>query len=623
MLMIKKLLIIYFALVVFLNPYIVLAQAPNLGTAANFVLFTSVGAVTNSGTGFLTKLTGNVGTNSAPTMTGFGNVNGQMHYTADAVSANCQADLSTAYNQLNSATPTFFPSSGNIGNGDTLTAGIYKITSSPITLSGNLILNAQGNPNAVFIFQFQSAFSSNSNAKIKLINGALACNVFWKVEGAVSLASGTTMRGTIIANNAAISFSSGDTLEGRALSTTGAISVSQFTGYLPIGCGSITLKGPPAPTLLSIGCYASFTSVGANTDAGGSTTLGDVGTNSGSTSGYDSILVGGKMHQPDTNTAYAASNLASVYTYLHGLAPGNIELLFPALLGYNLELTPHIYLLNGAVTLTDSLIFNAQGNSDAVFVILINGAFSTTSNSKIILTNGAQAKNIYWKITGAVAISNNSIFNGNIISVGAIDLASGVTINGRALTTNGSLNLASSNVYITSHPIIFPSLSRSICTGDSTRLILGFSGNGFTYQWRKGNINLVDSGRISGVNSDTLKIYPFIAADTSSYYNVIVTKACLQKDTLGNIKVAMVSPVNVALASSAQNSMKMTRKTSVGSLIYYGDTAYNYFAIDTSGITSGSLTGDTIMIKVNTTIDSSKSTNGANQEHAMYLLPRY
>ncbi|MNY60204.1 hypothetical protein D3C86_1967240 [compost metagenome] len=59
-----------------------------------------------------------------------------------------------------------------------------------------------------------------------LTNGAVACNVFWKIEGLVDLATNTEMKGTIIANNAAIVLNSGVSLEGRAFSTTGAVTVS-------------------------------------------------------------------------------------------------------------------------------------------------------------------------------------------------------------------------------------------------------------------------------------------------------------------------------------------------------------------------------------------------------------
>src|SRR4051812_30021686 len=94
-----------------LSPLAIFAQAPALGTAASFVLFSSHGAVTNTG---ITHLTGNVGTNSGSS-TGFGNVNGSMH-DGDAASAQCSADLLIAYNQLNATTATHFPAP-LLGNG--------------------------------------------------------------------------------------------------------------------------------------------------------------------------------------------------------------------------------------------------------------------------------------------------------------------------------------------------------------------------------------------------------------------------------------------------------------------------------------------------------------------------
>ncbi|MGA3015209.1 MAG: ice-binding family protein, partial [Bacteroidales bacterium] len=323
------------------------AQAPPLGTAANFVLFTTVGAVTNTG---ISQVTGNVGTNSGSS-TGFGNVNGIM-CDNDNASAQCAADLLIAYNQLNNTTATFFPSV-LLGNGQTFIAGVYSV-SGAATLNSDLILDAQGNAGAVFIIQIQGSFSTNANAKIKLVNGALACNVFWKVEGLVSMASGTTMRGTVIANNAAINMNSGDTLEGRALSTTGAITVDGVLAYTPIGCRSPVLTGPIAPALASTACYALFSADGPVSNSGITYVTGDVGTNVGLTTGFDPLLVTGIIHPiPDSSTARCAADLSNVYNYLNTL-PYDIELLYPAQFGNNLVLTPHTYLLNAATVFTDT-----------------------------------------------------------------------------------------------------------------------------------------------------------------------------------------------------------------------------------------------------------------------------
>ena len=144
---IKVLLIITTVLLLFF-PKASFGQAPNLGTAANFVLFTGVGAITNTG---ISHITGHVGSNSGSS-TGFGNVNGVMH-DGDPASILCASDLLIAYGQLNSTVPTFFPAP-LLGNGQILNAGVYSI-GGPATLNLDLILDGQGNPNAVFIFQIQ------------------------------------------------------------------------------------------------------------------------------------------------------------------------------------------------------------------------------------------------------------------------------------------------------------------------------------------------------------------------------------------------------------------------------------------------------------------------------------
>ena len=422
----------------FLIPALIFAQAPTLGTTANFVLFSTDGAVGNSG---ISQLTGNVGTNNGSS-TGFGNVNGVMHDN-DGASAQAAADLLIAYNQLNSATPGFFPAP-SLGNGDTLNAGVYAI-SGATTLNLELFLDAQSNSNAVFIFQIAGPFSTNANSKIKLINGAQACNVFWKVEGLVDMATGTTMRGTVIANNAGINMNTGDTLEGRALTTAGAVTVDGVLAYTPIGCGSPNLTGPTAPALGTAACYGIFSSDGPVTNAGVTHVVGDVGTNVGLTTGYDPLLVTGNIHPiPDGSTAQCAADLLVAYNYVNAL-PSDIELLYPAQFGRNLVLTPHTYVLNGSTTFTDTLYLNAQGNTDAVFVIKINGALSTSTYSKVLFTNGTKAENVYWMVNGAVDINDYSVFNGTIISQGAINLFTGVTLNGRALTGVGALETTAIN----------------------------------------------------------------------------------------------------------------------------------------------------------------------------------
>ncbi len=99
-------------------PAIIIAQAPNLGTAGSFALFTGTGAFSNVGTA--TSVTGDVGTNGGA-FTGFppGTLNGQKH-VGDAVSAKAATDACAAYNDLRTRPGGTVLPSPTMGNGQTL-----------------------------------------------------------------------------------------------------------------------------------------------------------------------------------------------------------------------------------------------------------------------------------------------------------------------------------------------------------------------------------------------------------------------------------------------------------------------------------------------------------------------
>ena len=212
--------------------------APNLGTASTFAAFTAVGAFNATGA---TAVTGNVGTNSGafnafPPGTLIGT-----KQVANAASLQAANDVISANNQLTLATCSPTPIANSLG-GLTLTPGVY-CQSGPAgatDLTGVLTLDGGGNPNAVFIIKLNGAFSTATNSSILLINGASAANVFFQVNGAVILGSGSTFSGTIIANGA-ISLLTGATLQGRALSLGGAINLD----------GIVSIP-PPAPSPVSL-----------------------------------------------------------------------------------------------------------------------------------------------------------------------------------------------------------------------------------------------------------------------------------------------------------------------------------------------------------------------------------
>ena len=601
------------AVLLLLIPMLNFAQAPTLGTAANFVLFTSVGAVTNSGIPYMTRLTGNVGTNSAPTITGFGNIDGQMHYVSDPVSAQCAADLQGAYNSLQAAIPDSTVGVV-IGNGDTIRPGIFLMPGAA-SLNLSLTLNGKGNPNSVFIFKTSLAFSTSANAKIKLINGAQACNVFWWIGGAVNISSGTFMRGTIISGGA-ISLGTGDTLEGRAMTIVGAILTDQILGYTPVGCGSPVLNGPVAPALGATAGYVVFSSIGDVTDDGTSHLTGDVGTNSGSTTGYNPLFVDGMIHpSPDPSTAAAAGALTIVYNYLN-LHAYDINLLFPAQFGHNLVLTPHTYLLDAATLLTDTVYLNAMGNVDAVFIIQVNGALSTTAFSKVILINGTQAKNVYWNVDGAVNIMNNSVFKGTIVAGGAITFGLGSSLDGRAFTIVGAITTTGINANLPTTSIVQPT-NQTVCVGGTATFTVSVTASNPTYQWRKGNVNLVNGGNISGVNTSTLTISPVALSDAAPDYNVVIAGSVVPSITSANASLT-VNPLPVPVisgpASACINSTGNIYSTATGMTGYI-------WSVSAGGIITAGTGTNAITVTWNTTGSKTVSVNYTNSNNCTAANP--
>ena len=223
-------------------PKINYAQAPNLGAAANFVFFTSVGAITGSSS--VSHINGGeIGTNDgAITNTSTTITNGKYH-TADALTNQAVIDLDTAYNQMLRRVATFTTHANAFGSGEVLEPGVYSLAGA-VSIAGILTLDGQNNSNSVFIFRTTGgAFTTGAQAKIILINGASACNVVWVIEGAISFGVKAQMQGTFISKSGAFDMAAGSSLNGRSYSTTGAITYDSVTVSIPTHCSDfITTK---------------------------------------------------------------------------------------------------------------------------------------------------------------------------------------------------------------------------------------------------------------------------------------------------------------------------------------------------------------------------------------------
>jgi hypothetical protein len=224
-----------------------------LGSDATFAVLAAA-TVTTLPT---TTVNGDLGVSPGNTVTGSPIVNGTLHL-ADPIAAQAQLDLTTAYNDAAGRTVSGITVAGNLG-GQTLAPGLYTSATSLEISSGDLTLDASGDPNAVWIFQMRTTLITTVGRQVILSGGAQAANVFWQVGSSATIGGSSVFKGTIMADQS-ITMNTSATLEGRALARNGAVALDANTIRIPTATSPAVLQSAATVT----GPYADVTGQSAN-----------------------------------------------------------------------------------------------------------------------------------------------------------------------------------------------------------------------------------------------------------------------------------------------------------------------------------------------------------------------
>jgi hypothetical protein len=202
--------------------------AIDLGCAAPFAVLAG-STITSTGPSIIN---GNVGLSAGTALIGFppGVINGTQEITTP-IAAAAKLCLTTAYNDGQGRSLNSISLPGQLG-GLTLAPGLYTNSStsgiSGTGANGILTLDAQGDANAVWIFQMGSTLTTDPATSIVLAGGAKAANIFWIVGTSATLGTNSVFYGNILADQA-ITLETGAVLNGRALTRIAAVTLDAST----------------------------------------------------------------------------------------------------------------------------------------------------------------------------------------------------------------------------------------------------------------------------------------------------------------------------------------------------------------------------------------------------------
>lgn len=211
--------VVLFIAAFFISTAMAQQAAVKTGNTKNFAILAG-STITNTGN---TVVYGDIGLFPGTSFTGSADVvlDGQVYLT-DTDASLAKDALVEAYNDVAGRTPVTIIAT-ELG-GQTLIPGVYASDSGTFEITGTLVLDAQGDPEAIFIFQMATTLITASNSTIELTNAANSCEIYWQVGSSATLGVDSTFSGRIYASES-ITLNKGAEVAGQILAMTGAVTL--------------------------------------------------------------------------------------------------------------------------------------------------------------------------------------------------------------------------------------------------------------------------------------------------------------------------------------------------------------------------------------------------------------
>ena len=209
------------------------------------------------------------------------------------------------------------------------------------------------------------------------------------------------------------------------------------------------VTSPSAPTapLVDLGVAADFGVLGysAVTSTGPTSITGYVGmTTSGDTGLTPAQVQSGQIFENSPPIVAAAhSSVAAAQVFLDGLTASPL----PGVELGGRTIPPGVY-QGGTIELTGTVILDAGGDPNALFVFKAASTLVTASASRVVLANGAQARNVFWQVGSSATFGTTTQFTGTVIANISITATTGASIVGRLIARNGAVTLDSNTITV-------------------------------------------------------------------------------------------------------------------------------------------------------------------------------